>query len=254
MRIHFINLDRSPDRLAEFRAVNGHLSDIERISAVDGKTLDMRSLVARGLVEGDILSMYPIGAVGAALSALALWEIAIERGENLTIADDDVIFHSRFEQHAGEVINSLPPDWDLVLWGWNFDLFMSFEMLPGFRQCVAQFDEKRMQANTKLFQAQPVTPRAFKLLWAFGMPCYTISPKGAPAFKTRCFPLRPLVVHVPEGVRAPPHSAYFRTVGFDNTMNGVYRHLNSFVSFPPLVLAENLRAKSTIQNGNDVQV
>jgi glycosyl transferase family 25 len=252
LRVHFINLDRSPDRLAEFKAVNGHLSDIERFAAVDGKTVDMRLLASRGLVEGDILSMYPIGAVGAALSALALWNFAIESGRNLTIADDDVVFHSRFEDHAGEVINSLPPDWDLILWGWNFDLFMSFEMLPGVSYCVAQFDEKRMQANTKLFQAQPVAPRAFKLLWAFGMPCYTISPKGAHAFRARCFPLRPLVVRVPEGLRAHPHSEYFRTVGFDNTMNGVYRHLNSFVSFPPLVIVENLRAKSTIQNRTDV--
>jgi tetratricopeptide (TPR) repeat protein len=77
---------------------------------------------------------------------------------------------------------------------------------------------------------------------AFGMPCYTISPKGARAFKTRCFPLRPMVVHIPEGLRAPPHCEHFRTVGFDNTMNNAYRHLNSFVCFPPLVVAQSARA------------
>ena len=31
------------------------------------------------------------------------------------------------------------------------------------------------------------------VLWAFGMPCYTISPKGARGFKAHCFPLRPMV-------------------------------------------------------------
>src|SRR5262249_16879970 len=159
----------------------------------------------RGLVEGDILRMYRMDAVGAALSALALWDIAIESGQSLTIAADDAIFHSRFEHHAAEVIKSLPPDWDLVLWGWSFHLFMSFEMLPGVSYCVAQFDEKRMRTNSKQFQSQDVAPRAFKLFSAFDIPCYTISAKGAQAFKTRCFPLRPMVVHVPEGVRAPPH-------------------------------------------------
>jgi glycosyl transferase family 25 len=256
LRVHFINLDRSPDRLAQFQAVNGHLSDLERFPAVDGKALDLPSLSARGLVAGDILGMFPVGAVGAALSALALWDVAIETGQSLTIAADDAIFHSRFEQNAAEVIRTLPPDWDFVLWGWNFDLFMSFEMLPDVSHCVSQFDEGRMQSrmreNPKLFQSQPMSPRAFKLLWAFGLPCYTISAKGARAFKDECFPLRPKVVHAPEGAMALSRSDHFRTVGLDATMNGAHRRLNSYVCFPPLVVAENINAKSTIRPNLDV--
>ena len=41
-----------------------------------------------------------------------------------------------------------------------------------------------------------------------------------------------------------PHSEHFRTVGFDTTMNSAYRHLNSFVCFPPLVIAKNARSRS----------
>lgn len=249
MHIHFINLDRSKDRLAEFKAVNGHLSELTRIPAIEERSIDLEALTRQGLVKDDILSMYPVGSLCHALSELALWNKAIETGQPVTIADDDCIFNLKFDTVAPEVIRSLAPDWDLILWGWNFDLFMIFDMLPGVSHCACQFDEDKLRRNTRQFQEMTISPQAYKLIWAFGMICYTVSPKGALNLKNKCFPLRPMLVPCPEGIRTPPHSPTYRNVGPDNTINNFHRDLQSFVCMPPLVISKNDHATSTIQAG-----
>lgn len=249
MHVHFINLDRSRDRLAEFKTVNSHLAEVTRIPAVEEHRIDLDALTRQGLVKGDILSMYPIGSLCHVLSELALWNKAIETGSHVTIADDDAIFNLNFDSRAADVLKALPRDWDLILWGWNFDLFMIFDMLPGVSPCVCQFDQDKMRLNTRAFQEMSFAPRAHKLTWAFGMISYTVSPKGAQSLKTKCFPLQPMLIPCPEGIRTPPHSPTYRNVGPDNTMNNLHRHLDSFVCFPPLVISKNDHATSTIQPG-----
>ena len=249
LRVHCINLDRSRDRLAEFTAANSHLTEVERFPAVDGYRLDVPALAQEGLVTPDILSSFSPGAVGVALSHKSLWQAAIDGNRMLTISEDDVIFHSQFEGQAPEVLKTLPPDWDIIFWGWNFDVMMIFDMLPGISPCVAQFNQAKMQSNTRAFQQLPISPRAYKLIWSFGMTCYSISPKGAANLKSKCFPLRPTVIPWPEGVPKPAQSIGFRNIGIDATLNSLYRDLNAYVCFPPLVISPNERAKSTIQPG-----
>jgi GR25 family glycosyltransferase involved in LPS biosynthesis len=247
LHINFINLDRSPDRLAEFRAANAHLTNCERFSAVDGRTLDIRTLVNKGLVTADILNHYTIGNVGAAMSNIALWDRAISSGQTVTAAEDDAIFNFGFERQAAEIIGRLPDDWDFILWGYNFDLFMCFQMLPGASPCLALFEQNQLRAGIRAFQSQTVPANPYRLIWAFGLTCYSISPKGARAFKSRCLPLQPKILHCPEIARAPPGGPNYRTVGIDNHMNGVHRDLKSFVCFPPLVVTKNESEKSTVQ-------
>ena len=249
LQIDVINLDRSKDRLAEFMATNSHLTDVSRFPAIDGQTLDISALVRRGLVSDGILSKdyYSIGAVGAALSHIALWDSAIKTNKILTIAEDDVIFHSRFESHVPEILQTLPSDWDLISWGWNFDLFLCFEMLAGISIALSQFEQERLRANIGRFQTQTISPRPFKLHWAFGTPCYSITPKGARALKSNCLPLGPTIASFPAAMRVPPHASHFRNVGIDSAMNSAYSKLSAHVCFPPLVVTKNERSKSTIQ-------
>src|SRR5262245_46516947 len=96
MRVHLINLERNPERLAEFKTVNGHLSDVERVAAVDGEKLDFAALTREGLVSADVLNTYTMGGVGLALTHFKLWEAAIASGEMVTIAEDDAIFNRNF--------------------------------------------------------------------------------------------------------------------------------------------------------------
>ncbi len=248
LQVNLINLDRSADRLAEFAAHNAHLGQVVRFSAVDGRTLDLAALARAGLVAPDILDTYSLGAVGCAMSHIALWKRAVAHGQALTIAEDDAIFHGQFRRHAAAVMANLPPAWDIILWGWNFDLFVSIEMFPGVSPCLAQFEQITSEAGVQAFQQQELVPHPLKVRWAFGTPCYSISPDGARAVMGKCLPLRPLVLSFPEGLRAAPHLPYFKAVGIDVTLNAVYRELRAFICFPPLVVTRNDISRSTISS------
>jgi len=248
LHVFVINLARSPDRLESFQAANS-LAEWSVARAIDGLSLDIADLERRGLLSADIVhpDYYSIGGVGLALSHVALWDVAITSGETVTIAEDDAIFHPSFDALAPGVLQSLPEDADVILWGFNFDLFLSFEMLPGVSSCLAQFEEQRMREAVTDFQSRPIDPRPFPLKWAFGTICYSVTPKGAMALREACVPLRPMVFPCPEGVRAPPFMEYYRTVGIDNTMCGAYRRLKAYVCFPPLVVTKNETHRSTVQ-------
>jgi Tfp pilus assembly protein PilF/GR25 family glycosyltransferase involved in LPS biosynthesis len=249
LHVHFINLDRSKDRLAEFQSVNSHLAQITRVAAFEEHRVDLDALTRQGLVTSDILTTYPIGALCHVMSDILLWNKAIESAEQITVADDDTIFNLNFDVEAAELVKTLPPDWDLIIWAYNFDAFLAFDLLPGVSPCVVHFNQDKMRLNTRTFQQTSISPRAYRLLWAFGSNCYTVSPKGAENLKRKCFPLRPAVVPWPEGVRGPGNSVGFPNVGLDVTFNGLCRDLNIFVCFPPLVISKNEKSKSTIQAG-----
>jgi GR25 family glycosyltransferase involved in LPS biosynthesis len=249
LHVCLINLDRSPERLAEFKQLNTHLVDCTRFSAVDGQTLDVTALQGAGLVNPDITATYSIGALGCAMSHIALWKRGLASGDLLTVAEDDAVFHHQFQRHAVDVMGKLPADWDIVLWGWNFDLFASIEMLPGVSPCLAQFEQIKSVAGLRQFQAEVLRPHPLRLRWAFGTVCYSMSPNGLRRIVEKCLPLRSLVIPFPEGLRAKPHMPYFRTVGIDVTLNSVYRDLNAFMCYPPLVVTRNDLSQSTIGPG-----
>lgn len=249
MLVNVINLERSPDRLAEFRSANTHLESVVRFPGVDGKTLDIAELERQGILGSDLVSpdFYTIGAVGAAMSHIALWDQAVRTHQITTVAEDDAVFHAAFDKQAGEIIRSLPSDWDFILWGWNFDLFLSFEMLPGISLSLSQFEQDRLRANIGSFQLLDIAPHAFRLVWSFGIPCYTVSPKGAAAMKRNCLPLQRSIAHFPPAQRSSLRAEHFRNVGIDSAMNNAYGSLQAYVCFPPLVVTKNDGATSTIQ-------
>jgi glycosyl transferase family 25 len=241
MLIHLINLDRSTERLAEFRAANPQLENLRRFPAIDGYQQEISSLVADGTFETGVADGYTPGALGAALSHLALWQEAIERSEALTVCEDDAIFNRHFMPAAERVIGALPPDWDFILWGWNFDSWLLFDLLPGVSPCLCGFDEEQMRAAVGGFQDQAVTPQPFRLQRALGIPCYSVSAKGARALKAACLPLARIKVFFPGLNRHLPN------FGIDVMMNNAYPKISAFVSFPPLVITRNEIRKSTVQ-------
>src|SRR5215217_5815365 len=129
--VHLINLDPAADRLRAFSETNAHLREVARFPAVDGSGVDVPALVRSGKIKPGILDTYTAGRIGAALSHLALWDKAINTGEALTVCEDDAILHPDYEAHAGRLLNQLPPDWDIILWGWNFNASLDIDFLPG---------------------------------------------------------------------------------------------------------------------------
>ena len=108
LHVHFINLDRSKDRLAEFQSVNSHLAQITRVAAFEEHRVDLDALTRQGLVTSDILTTYPIGALCHVMSDILLWNKAIESAEQITVADDDTIFNLNFDVEAAE-LERVPP-------------------------------------------------------------------------------------------------------------------------------------------------
>jgi glycosyl transferase, family 25 len=130
--MYVINLDRSPERMRQFHQVNAHLPHVNRFAAVDGQTVNYATLLEQQIFGEPIFCK--IGSVGVTLSHRQLWSTAAARSEYITIFEDDAIIHKDFPTLAPALIAELPHDWDIVLWGWNFDAAMSARSneTPGF--------------------------------------------------------------------------------------------------------------------------
>ena len=236
--IYVVNLDRSPARLATFRRTNAHLPEVERFAAVDGSQVDRAALVESLLMAAEL--KYTNGAVGCALSHIRLWERTVDMGKPITICEDDAVFHRQFDDLSSRVMATVASDWDLIVWGWNLDSILMFDLMPGVTPCLATFDQSNMRAGIDAFQTMALQPVAYRLWRAFGTVCYSISPRGAAKLQEEALPLRPLTVDFPMINPAFPNN------GIDIVMNSLYRSMNAYVSMPPLVLTPNEHAQSTV--------
>ena len=117
-QIHVINLDSSTDRYARFQERNRHLSNVIRISGIDGNLLNRENLIAEDLILTDL--EYRPGTLGCALSHIKLWQRAILENRSYTIFEDDVLCITKFDAYAREILGYLPKDWDIIHLGYNF--------------------------------------------------------------------------------------------------------------------------------------
>jgi GR25 family glycosyltransferase involved in LPS biosynthesis len=240
LTLHLVNLDRSTDRLETFRAVNSHMMPhVTRFPAVDGKNVTRAAFVEQGIIAPDL--GYTDGALGNALSHLALWDMAIQENRPMTVCEDDAIFNHAFCAASESVLHDLPPDWHLITWGWNFDSILWFDMIPGVSRCIGSFEQESLRKGIDAFRSAKLCPRAYRLLQAFGTICYSVSSIGARLLRQNCLPLRNTTVHVP-GLRAAVVNN-----GMDVALNGIYSHMNCFVCVPPLVVTRNDHSRSTVQ-------
>lgn len=239
MQMRLLNLDRSSDRLALFRARNPHLAGIERVSAVDGRLADRRRLIEHGIMSPDL--NYSDGAVGCAMSHLTQWRDAAQGGEPLTIIEDDAVLCANFEEESARVLAGLPDDWEYVMWGFNFDAPLTFHLGEGLSPCTSAFDQAAMRQDIRNFASRRVSTMAFRLLRGFGTVCYSISPRGAMRLVEFCLPLRPMdTMH-------PGLAHRIANAGIDNMLARVWPEMAAYVAVPPLALTENDHRVSTIQ-------
>jgi GR25 family glycosyltransferase involved in LPS biosynthesis len=223
-----------------FETLNSHLNlKFLRFPAVDGTDLERGPLVDRGIITADL--GYSDGALGCALSHLALWDLAIAQNQSLTVCEDDAIFNRGFEVAAESLVKTLPSDWHMILWGWNFDSVLLFDMIPGVSPCLGVFNQHRMRMGIEAYQSARLTPQPYRLVRAFGTVGYTVSPVGARAMRNHCLPLRNLEVFFPGLERVLPNS------GIDIMLNDAYPRINAYVSFPPLIITRNQHSLSTVQ-------
>jgi glycosyl transferase, family 25 len=233
--IKVISLRRTPDRREKFTRLNDGVV-FEYFDAIDGQTVDKSEFFNGLLAEEDL--PYSAGAVGCALSHLALWEQSISDQTVLTIVEDDAILRCDFGEKSREIIARLPAGWDLVMWGWNFDSVLSIQAMPGISNTVIMCNQNQLRQSVERFRQFPLDIHIFRLDKSFGTCAYSISPEGSRKFKQRCFPLRNEPVYFPLLNRMRQND------GIDIAMNNLYPVTNCYVSFPPLAITPNLNAES----------
>jgi glycosyl transferase family 25 len=234
--IKVISLKSSLDRRKIFKEKNEHLS-FEFFDAVDGKFAKDNSEMIHLL---DKNLPYTDGAIGCALSHYQLWSLCIEKNEILTIAEDDAIFRYDFIEKKSQVIQAIK-DWDIILWGWNFDSILALNALPQISPSVMVFDQHMLRSSVDKFQNSIEPSYPLRLDKCFGTPCYSISPEGAKKLISLCFPLQNFNLFFPLLNRSLPNN------GIDIALNRVYAETQAYVSFPPLVVTENDHTASTVQ-------
>jgi glycosyl transferase, family 25 len=175
------------------------------------------------------------------MSHTTLWEHAATTGEITTVCEDDAIFNLEFGRLALELISSLPEDTDIIYWGWNFNAQIAIELIPGMSSCTTTFGKNPQSGEIAAFQNARISPVAYRLLRAFGIVCYTITPHGARRLRQLCLPVKSEVWEFPEiRLRIP-------NMGLDAGMANALPRIKAFCSFPPLVMSLNDPQQSTIQ-------
>jgi glycosyl transferase family 25 len=231
MLVRYLNLDRRPDLNRRFLDQNAGAAEFRRVTAADGVQLPPIATLSRDFVDTDL--NYSRESLGGAISHHRLWEESVHYGETLTIAIDDAVFNRRFAKASDGVLAKLPADWDIVLWGWNFNSILQVDVIPGLAEAVVGFPHSQLGPRQATYQEAVFDSQALRLLHAFGLVCYSISPRGAGRLLQRCFPLKNERIEIPGLQRS------IRNFALDCAMNKHYRSLGAFACFPPLVWTDN---------------
>jgi GR25 family glycosyltransferase involved in LPS biosynthesis len=235
--LYVISLERTPQRWRAFEAANEGGPPYMRFDAVDGLKIDPAELISSGMMASDL--SYTLGAIGCALSHIAFWRACAVADGPVTICEDDAILHPDFNRCAAAAAD-LQSDFDLILWGWNFNSVLAGEVFDGAPFAMG-FDEDRMRGSTAAFRSTSPTPTLLRLHRALGTLCYTLSPKGAAKLLALCLPLAPCRVFFPLLDRESDNT------GIDIPMNAAYSQIFAYAVFPPLALTLNETALSTVE-------
>lgn len=126
-KIYCINLDRRPDKYEqcqpEFKKLN---IDVNRVSAVDGKTVERPN------------TRWSPGCYGLVLTNINILTEAMQnKYDSILILEDDVMFNDKFYEIFNERIKFLPDDWDILYLGGN-NIFRSgkFTLVTGDKNFV----------------------------------------------------------------------------------------------------------------------
>jgi GR25 family glycosyltransferase involved in LPS biosynthesis len=235
--LRVISLTRHTKRRAQFLQRNAHLES-SFFDAIDGDALSDAEIASSGLFTPQVKDTYGPHAYGAAMSHWHLWKEAAAGNSPLTIAEDDAVFRLDFAERAPGVMASLPKDWDVVLWGWNFDSLLCVRAMGAVSPVSMVFDQDQMRRSIDTFQALDESVQPFPLEQAFGLLAYTVSPAGAARLIEKCFPQRPKEIFM------AAYGRYLRNVGVDVAAAAVYGQLKSFACFPPLAVSPNVRGEA----------
>jgi GR25 family glycosyltransferase involved in LPS biosynthesis/2-polyprenyl-3-methyl-5-hydroxy-6-metoxy-1,4-benzoquinol methylase len=236
-QVHVVNLDASVERFNTFKKRNFHLKDVVRVSAVDGRTVDRAKLAEEGIIASDL--KYSPGSIGCALSHIGLWKKAVAEQRVINVFEDDVVCAPTFGERAAEVVAQIPAEWDIILWGFNYDpLFVWLDL--GFSRAKLEFYNRIWSGSSGEFATAAFASVPMKIAHCFGTLGYSITPRGAGILLEHCIPLRNQLIPF------PGTDIVIDDTGIDCSMCGAYPSMQAFACLPPLVLHDNAQSSDRI--------
>ncbi|MDH6260849.1 glycosyltransferase family 25 protein [Bradyrhizobium sp. BR13661] len=238
MKNFVINLDRHPEKFARFLERNAGCNiAFERFAASNGLEMTDEDVMAMRLVAPG--ARFTRGAVGGAAS---LWRIlnwiAGQNEPALVFEDDCTVRHDIIARL--EMLLPTLGNWDLLVLGCNTDSVLDLELAPGMKSMMVFRPARPDDRTDAAFQAANSQVAALRLNTCFGPAGNLISPAGAKRLLELCYPMdnRPVQIEA-LGNRMLP------TAGLDGMGNSVYRFMQAYACFAPLVVPRNDNATST---------
>jgi len=230
-----ISLDPSGPRYQAFAVRNQHLHAAV-FQAVRGDGINLHDCIEANLITPNLANsglLHP-GTMGAALSHRALWQQAAAGSTGMLILEDDVVSHPELAAWISANHPQLLRH-DLTHFSINTDSILTTVSAQGLQESRVFHPKHPDQSwiDTALARTALSEIRVSRLLKAFGMCCYFISPQGAAKILEHTFPLTLATTAIPLISDAMP--------GFsiDRRLNAFYPTLQTWITLPFLAYTPN---------------
>jgi glycosyl transferase family 25 len=184
--VFVINLDRSPERLAEFSRRCGDAGiSFERFRGIDGTDLPDRLKPYFCDSAGKIVSPLKPAEIGCYASHIGMWQRIVDLGiPAAVVCEDDAMLPDGFAGILDGIVSELPASWDMVLLANPTRAacrpigrsLIRYSRIPGGLGCYL------MSRSGAFKMLHPVTPRMWasdhdsRWPWRFGMDTYGVNP------------------------------------------------------------------------------
>ncbi|HVT55009.1 MAG TPA: glycosyltransferase family 25 protein [Xanthobacteraceae bacterium] len=239
MKNYIINLQRQPEKFERFSKLNaGSGIAFERFEASDGSAMsEQETVAAKIMASGTKLTK---GAIGCGASHQRIWKEVAQASAPALVFEDDAVLRNDLTEAASALLAGME-NWDILVLGYNTDSILDLEIARGISSAVMFTPQYPTKESEAAFQKSKASVAALKLNHCFGTSGYAISPAGAKKLLKFCFPMDNRPIAIPALKRSIP------AFGLDCMLNGVYKNVEAFACFAPLVLPRNDRAASTVQ-------
>jgi glycosyl transferase, family 25 len=242
MKNFVINLNRQPEKYELFLKQNsGTGIAFERFEASEGTSISPQDAIGMKLVVPG--ARFTPGAVGCGASHFRIWQQTILSEVPALVFEDDAIIRHDLNARLSKLLTAIG-NWDFLTLGYNTDSVLDVEFAPGMNSMVVFNPQRPDERSKSVFQRSNSEVAAFRLHNCFGTPGYVISPAGAQKLLQLCFPMGNLLFRIPALLKE--HTV----VGVDGMMNRIYRSIDAFACFAPLVIPRNDNATSTTHTGD----
>ena len=175
-----ITLEPEGKRHQTFTENNGHL-EVDAFRGIKGAELSKEEIIKRSCQEDLLTSgLSNNGRLGAASSHRTIWHIAAKEGRGHFVLEDDAHTHPRINDFINENLDRLM-NIDIGFFRINTDSILQSISPAGLRS-VSIFEPKSPNQEwirNALSKTNPQKVELHRLLKAFGLCAYFISPNGA---------------------------------------------------------------------------